>query len=67
VQLAVTAGAEVTAVARPQHDKQLRQGARSVVADPSDANGLFHLVTDWVGGASLAVALGKIGPGARSS
>jgi NADPH:quinone reductase len=25
VQLAVTAGAEVTAVARPQHDKQLRQ------------------------------------------
>jgi NADPH:quinone reductase len=63
VQLAVTAGAEVTAVARPQHDKQPRQhGARSVVADPSDANGLFHLVTDWVGGASLAAALGKIGP-----
>jgi NADPH2:quinone reductase len=64
VQLAATAGAEVTAVAQPQHDKKLRQhGARSVVADPSDADGLFHLVTDWVGGASLAAALGKIAPG----
>jgi NADPH:quinone reductase len=64
VQLAVAAGAEVTAVARPQHDKRLQQhGARSVVADPSDADGLFHLVADWIGGASLAAALAKVTPG----
>jgi NADPH2:quinone reductase len=63
VQLAVAAGAQVTAVAKPRHEKELlRRGATSVVADPSDADGLYHLVTDWVGGASLAAALGKVAP-----
>jgi NADPH:quinone reductase-like Zn-dependent oxidoreductase len=63
VQLAVAAGAEVTAVTRPRHEKALlRRGARSAVADPSAADGLFHLVADWVGGASLAAALGKVAP-----
>jgi len=63
VQLAAAAGAEVTAVARPQHEESLlRRGASHVVADPSAADGLFHLVADWVGGASLAAALGKVAP-----
>ena len=36
IQLAALAGAEVTAVARPQHEKQLLAlGASSVVADPA--------------------------------
>lgn len=48
----------------PQHEKELlRCGATSVVADPSDADGLYDLVTDWVGGASLAAALAKVAPG----
>ena len=64
VQLAFAAGAQVTAVARAQHEKQLlHRGASSVVAGPSDADGLYDLVTDWVGGASLAAALAKVAPG----
>jgi NADPH:quinone reductase len=64
VQLAGAAGAQVTAVARAQHEKELlRRGATSVVAGPSDAGGLYDLVTDWVGGASLAAALAKVAPG----
>ena len=64
VQLAVAAGAQVTAVARAQHEKELlRRGAASVVAGPSDAAGLYELVTDWVGGAALAAALAKVAPG----
>jgi NADPH:quinone reductase-like Zn-dependent oxidoreductase len=63
VQLAAAAGAEVTAVARPQHEQDLlARGAASVVADASAADGLYDLVTDWVGGASLAAALGKVAP-----
>ena len=64
VQLAFAAGAQVTAVARAQHEKQLlHRGASSVVAGPSDADGLYDLVTDWVGGAALAAALAKVAPG----
>jgi NADPH2:quinone reductase len=64
VQLATAAGAQVVAVARAQHEKELlRRGATSVIADPSDATGLYHLVADWVGGASSAAALGKVAPG----
>lgn len=64
VQLAAAAGAEVTAVARPEYEKELLAlGVSSVVADPSAADGLYHLVTDWVGGASLAAGLAKVTPG----
>jgi NADPH:quinone reductase len=64
VQLAAAAGAEVTAVARPEYQKELLAlGVSSVVADPSAADGLYHLVTDWVGGASLAAGLAKVTPG----
>lgn len=64
VQLAAAAGAEVTAVARPEYEKELLAlGVSAVVADPSAADGLYHLVTDWVGGASLAAGLAKVTPG----
>ena len=33
------------------------------IASPSDAAGLYELVTDWVGGAALAAALAKVAPG----
>jgi NADPH:quinone reductase-like Zn-dependent oxidoreductase len=63
VQLAAAAGAEVTAVARPPRDGgMVARGASSVVAEPSDAHGLYELVADWVGGASLLAALGKVAP-----
>jgi NADPH:quinone reductase len=63
VQLALAAGAQVTAVTRTQHEEQLlRLSTTSVVADPADADGLYDLVADWVGGASLAAALGKVAP-----
>ena len=63
IQLAALAGAEVTAVARPQHEKELLAlGASSVVADPAAADGLYDLVADWVGGPSLAAGIGKAAP-----
>lgn len=64
IQLAAAAGAEVTAVARPRHEEELLAlGASSVAADPAAAEGLYDLVADWVGGPSLAAALGKAAPG----
>lgn len=64
VQLAVAAGTQVTAAARPKYEKELLAlGASSAVADPSAAEGLYHLVADWVGGTSLASGLGKVAPG----
>ena len=63
VQLAAAAGAQVTAVTRPQHEKELLTlGASSAVADPAAAEGLYDLVADWAGGPSLAAALGKVAP-----
>ena len=63
IQLAAAAGAEVTAVAGPQHEKELLAlGASSVVADPAAAGGRYDLVADWVGGASLAAGLAKVTP-----
>jgi NADPH:quinone reductase-like Zn-dependent oxidoreductase len=63
MQLAVAAGAEVTAVAGARHHQNLlRRGAACVVDDPAAANGRYDLVADWVGGASLAAALGKVAP-----
>jgi NADPH:quinone reductase len=63
VQLAAAAGAEVTAVAQARHHENLlTRGAASVVGDPAAAEGLYDLVTDWVGGTSLAAALAKVAP-----
>jgi NADPH:quinone reductase len=63
VQLAVAAGAEVTAVAATRHHETLLGcGAAAVVEDPTAADGLYDLVTDWVGGASLAAAIGRLAP-----
>jgi NADPH2:quinone reductase len=63
IQLAALAGAEVTAVARPQHEKELLAlGASSLVPDPVAADGLYHLVADWAGGPSLAAGLGRVAP-----
>jgi len=63
IQLAAAAGAEVTAVARAQHEKQLLAlGASSVVPEPAAAGGLYDLVADWVGGPSLAACIGKVAP-----
>jgi NADPH:quinone reductase len=63
VQLAVAAGAEVTGVASSQHHEiLLAHGATSAVDDPAAAEGLYDLVADWVGGASLASAIGRLAP-----
>jgi NADPH2:quinone reductase len=63
VQLAALGGAEVVAVARPERADALRgYGAAAVVADPADAGGLFELVLESVGGASLEAALGAVAP-----
>jgi NADPH:quinone reductase len=63
VQLAIAAGAEVTAVASAQRrENLLDRGATKVVDDPAESDGLYHLVADWLGGASLAAAIGKVAP-----
>lgn len=63
-QLAALAGAEVTAVARPERQKELLAfGARAVVVAPEAAEGLYDLVADWAGGPSLATGIAKIRPG----
>lgn len=63
IQFAAAAGAEVTAVARTQHEQELLAlGASSVVPNPAAADGLYQLVAHWVGGPSLDAALGKVAP-----
>jgi NADPH:quinone reductase len=63
VQLAALGGAEVVAVARPDRAGVLRGwGAAAVVTDPGDAEGLFELVLESVGGASLEAALAAVAP-----
>jgi NADPH:quinone reductase len=63
VQLAALGGAEVVAVARPERAEALRGwGAAAVVTDPGDAEGLFELVLESVGGASLEAALAAVAP-----
>jgi NADPH:quinone reductase len=63
VQLAALGGAEVVAVARPGRADALRGwGAAAVVTDPGDAEGLFELVLESVGGASLEAALAAVAP-----
>jgi NADPH:quinone reductase-like Zn-dependent oxidoreductase len=63
-ELASLAGARVTAVADPRHDKELTAlGAAAVVATTADADGGQHLVAESVGGDSLSAALTKVAPG----
>src|SRR5690348_6238955 len=64
VQLAVCAGARVTAVARASSAETVRRlGARETVDQVGDAQGRYHLILESVGGASLAAALEHIAPG----
>jgi len=67
VQLAVAAGANVTAqVSRPEREAQARElGAHHVVTSLEDRGlGPFHLVLDGVGGPMLAQAVHRMAPGA---
>lgn len=65
VQLAALAGAQVTAVTRrADRAEDLRAaGAAATVAAVGDADGLFDLVLDGVGGRTLAAAVAKVEPG----
>jgi NADPH2:quinone reductase len=63
VQLAALGGAEVVAVARAERAEALRgYGAAAVVGDPAEAEGLFEVVLESVGGASLEAALERVAP-----
>jgi NADPH:quinone reductase-like Zn-dependent oxidoreductase len=65
VQLAALAGAEVTGVVgRPERATGLAErGATAVVANIQEAEGLFDLILESVGGSSLAGAISKVAPG----
>ena len=65
VQLAALAGAEVTGVVgRPERAAGLvERGAAAVVTNIQEAEGLFDLVLESAGGASLAGAISKVARG----
>jgi NADPH2:quinone reductase len=64
VQLAARHGAEVTAIAAARHTDDLRAlGAAEVVESIAAAGGTFSLITESVGGASLAQAIERVAPG----
>ena len=64
VQLAALAGAEVTGiVGRPERAAGLRElGATAVITDIQEADGLFDLILESVGGSSLAAAVRLVAP-----
>jgi NADPH2:quinone reductase len=63
VQLAELSGARVTAVARPAESERLRErGAADVVAAAADAEGLYDLILESAGGASLTAAIEHVAP-----
>ncbi len=63
VQLAVKAGAKVTAVASGERGKAVTAlGAQEVVGDIAQASGKYRLVLESAGGASLKAALGLLEP-----
>jgi NADPH:quinone reductase-like Zn-dependent oxidoreductase len=63
VQLAALSGAGITAVARAERAEAMRSyGARTVVADPAEADGPFDLVLESAGGASLDAAIARVAP-----
>jgi len=64
IQIARQQGASVTAVAAAQHVEDLRGlGAEQAVESIELANGLFSLITESVGGESLAHAIERVAPG----
>lgn len=63
VQLAELSGARVTAIARDAEAERLRErGAAEVVADIEAADGLYDLILESAGGASLAGAIARVAP-----
>jgi NADPH2:quinone reductase len=63
VQLAELSGAHVTAIARDAEAGRLRErGAAEVVADIEAADGLYDLILESAGGASLAGAIARVAP-----
>jgi NADPH:quinone reductase len=63
VQLAALGGAEVVGMARAERADAVRGwGAGAVVGEPSEADGLFELVLESVGGAALEAALDRGAP-----
>lgn len=64
IQIARQQGASVTAVAASQHHEDLRRlGAGRVVESIELAEGPFSLITESVGGESLAHAIERVAPG----
>ncbi|WP_217577926.1 zinc-binding dehydrogenase [Mesorhizobium sp. GbtcB19] len=64
IQIARQQGASVTAVAAARHDEDLRAlGAKQVVESIEVAEGPFSLITESVGGKSLADAIERVAPG----
>ena len=64
IQLAREQGASVTAIAAARHAEDLRRlGAEQVVEAIELAKGLFSLITESVGGQSLAHAIERVAPG----
>ena len=66
VQLGKQAGAEVTAVARAEHEHWLSEfGATKIIPTIADANGRFDIILDSVGGTSLEGAIAHVRPDGR--
>jgi NADPH:quinone reductase len=64
VELAAARGATVTAVASPEHNQALLDlGATNVVSTIDEAEDLYHVISESVGGKSLTTAISKIEPG----
>ncbi|MCZ8547094.1 zinc-binding dehydrogenase [Mesorhizobium qingshengii] len=64
VQIAREQGASVTAIAATRHAEDLRRlGAGQVVESIELAEGAFSLITESVGGQSLAHAIERVAPG----
>ncbi|UVK40474.1 zinc-binding dehydrogenase [Mesorhizobium sp. AR10] len=64
IQIAREQGASVTAIAAARHAEDLRGlGAEQVVESIELASGPFSLITESVGGESLAHAIGRVSPG----
>ncbi|TGP54062.1 oxidoreductase [bacterium M00.F.Ca.ET.230.01.1.1] len=64
IQIAREQGAAVTAIAAARHAEDLRElGAEQVVESIEQAEGLFSLITESVGGKSLMHAIERVAPG----
>ncbi|TPN55159.1 MULTISPECIES: zinc-binding dehydrogenase [unclassified Mesorhizobium] len=64
IQIAREQGASVTAIAAARHAEDLRGlGAEQIVESIEQAEGLFSLITESVGGESLAHAIERVAPG----